>query len=126
MRQRGFSLIEVLFALLILTFVITTTLVMFVERQRRLQTANETILAYQVLANETEAQRRVAWNALADGTFATPTTLLRPLGPFRTSVRIERTSPYLKKVTMAIEWRDGARRAELAVMRADTGGTNLW
>ena len=59
MRQRGFTLIEVLIALLILAVVITTTLLVFVERTRRLQDATETILAYQALSNEGEVRRRI-------------------------------------------------------------------
>ena len=51
-KERGFSLVEVLVGLLILTIVITTTIVMFTERHRRLRQANETILAYQALSNE--------------------------------------------------------------------------
>ena len=40
-KSPGFSLIEVLVGLLILTIVITTTITMFAERQRRLHQANE-------------------------------------------------------------------------------------
>lgn len=128
MRQRGFSLAEVLFALLVLTIVITTTLAMFVERQRRLRNANETILAYQVLANETEVRRRIDWIDLeaSPATFITGTELLGPMAPYTTAVKVERTSPFLKKVTMSIEWRGGERRAALSIVRADTGGSNLW
>ena len=43
-KARGFSLVEVLVGLLILTIVITTTIVMFTDRQRHLRQANETIL----------------------------------------------------------------------------------
>ena len=50
-RRRGFSLVEVLVGLLVLTIVITTTIVIFTERNKRLKQANETILAYQALAN---------------------------------------------------------------------------
>ena len=63
-RQRGFSLIEVLAALLVLAIVITTTMAMFVERQKRMQAANETILAYQAIANEIEYRRRVPYAEL--------------------------------------------------------------
>jgi prepilin-type N-terminal cleavage/methylation domain-containing protein len=49
--QRGFTLIETLVGLLILAFILTTSLTVFVERQRRLRHADETIAAYQALAN---------------------------------------------------------------------------
>ncbi|MEA2489261.1 MAG: hypothetical protein QOH21_1053, partial [Acidobacteriota bacterium] len=52
--MRGFSLTEVLVALLILTLVITSSLVVFVERNRRMQQASELVLAYQALSNEAE------------------------------------------------------------------------
>ena len=64
MRQRGFSLVELLFGLLILTIVITTSLAMFTERTKRLRQANETILVYQALANEAELQRRDTFDDL--------------------------------------------------------------
>ena len=44
--QRGFSLVEVMAALVVLAIVITTTLGMFVERRKHLRNANETILAH--------------------------------------------------------------------------------
>ena len=62
-KERGFSLVEVLVGLLILTIVITTTIVMFTERHRRLRQANETILAYQALSNEVEIWRRIELEA---------------------------------------------------------------
>jgi len=58
-KERGFSLVEVLVGLLILTIVITTTIVMFTERHRRLRQANDMILAYQALSNEVEIWRRI-------------------------------------------------------------------
>src|SRR2546430_1719563 len=63
-KSRGFTLIEVLVALLILTIVITTTIAMFVERHKRLRQANETILAYQALSNEAEIWRRIGFGQL--------------------------------------------------------------
>ena len=63
-RQRGFSLIELLFALVVLTIVITTSLAIFVERTNRSQRASELILAYQALSNETEVIRRISYGSL--------------------------------------------------------------
>jgi prepilin-type N-terminal cleavage/methylation domain-containing protein len=128
MRQRGFSLVEVLAALLILGLVITTTLAVFVERTRRLQQASETLLAYQALANETELRRRLNFAELdaSSPQFISDTSILAPLAPFVTSVTITQASPELKNVVMSIQWNGGKRVAKLAIVRADTGGTNLW
>jgi len=126
--ERGFSLIEVLAALLILTLVITMSLAAFVERNKRLRQASEIILAYQALANEAEYRRRIDYNALeaASAQFISDTTLLAPLAPFGTAVRVDRTQPNVKNVTMTVRWKNGQREARLALVRADTGGTNLW
>ncbi len=126
-RQRGFSLVELLFAMLVLTIVITTTLAVFVERTRRLRQASEVILAYQVLSNEAEVQRRIAYAAVAPSPmFSSDTTLLTPLFPFTTVVGVTSTQPGVKNVTMTIRWNKGQRVAKLAIMRVDTGGGNLW
>lgn len=119
---------EVLAALLILGLVITTTLAVFIERTRRLQQAAETLLAYQALANETEVRRRLNFTALdaSSPQFISDTTILGPLAPFTTSVTITQTSPELKNVGMSIQWSGGKRVAKLSIVRADTGGTNLW
>jgi prepilin-type N-terminal cleavage/methylation domain-containing protein len=126
-RARGFSLVELLFALLVLTIVITTSLAVFVERTRRSQQALEMILAYQVLSNETEVVRRVNYATLDGLTddFTTDTTLLAPLRPFQTAVDVQLLRPGVKEVTLTIRWR-ADRQASLAVLRGDTGGSNLW
>jgi prepilin-type N-terminal cleavage/methylation domain-containing protein len=126
-RQRGFSLVEVLAALLIVTFVITVSMAAFVERNRRLQQATEITLAYQALANEAEYRRRQVYIGLRnDVAFRSDTTLLRPLRPFGTAVRVDDVKPGVKKVTMILRWRNGQRHAQLTLVRVDTGGTNLW
>ena len=128
-RSRGFTLVELLFALLILTLVITTTLAVFVERTRRLQQASETILAYQCLWNEAELQRRVPFNdVLPQAMFTTDTEILRPLQPYTTRIDVDTPSTGIKEVTMTISWRRGQaqREAKLAITRVDTGGGNLW
>jgi prepilin-type N-terminal cleavage/methylation domain-containing protein len=125
-RQRGFSLVEVLMALLVLAIVITTTLAMFVERSRRLQQASETILVYQVLANEAEAWRRIPYSALAPSpNFITDTTLLNPLKPFKATVAVAQTQTDIKNVTLTIRW-SSTRVQKLVLVRTDTGGGNLW
>ena len=127
--DRGFSLPEVLVALLILTVVITMSLAAFVERSRRLQQASDMILAYQALANEAEYQRRVDFANLANGEFKTENelpALLAPLGDYGATVRVDKTQAGIKNVTMTVRWKNGQREAKLALVRVDTGGTNLW
>jgi Tfp pilus assembly protein PilV len=126
--ERGFSLVEILVAFLILTVVITMSLSAFVERNRRLQQASEIILAYQALANEAEYRRRIAFNELEDARqdFISDTELLQPLQPFGTTVAVVQTDTHVKNVTMTIRWGNGKREARLALVRVDTGGTNLW
>jgi prepilin-type N-terminal cleavage/methylation domain-containing protein len=127
-RERGYTLVELLFALLIITIVVLTSLAAFAERQRRIRTANETILVYQTLANETEVRRRIDFAALdaAPNTFISDTALLTQLGPHTTLVEIENPRLGVKNVTMSVSWRNGERDAKLSIVRVDTGGTNLW
>lgn len=125
--QRGFSLPEVMAALLILTIVITVSFTAFLERNRRLQQASEIMLAWQALSNEAEYQRRVAYGALADSDeFVSETSLLKPLKPFTTTITVEDGDPGVRWVTMTVEWRNGERSEELTLVRVDTGGTPLW
>lgn len=126
--QRGFSLVEILVAFMILTVVITISLAAFVERNRRLQQASEIILAYQALANEAEYRRRIDYAALdgAQPEFLSSTEILRPLQPFATIVSVKETQPGVKNVLMTIRWKNGERQAKLELVRVDTGGSNLW
>ena len=131
-HQRGFSLVEILVAFMILTLVITISLSAFVERSRRLQQASEIILAYQALANEAEYRRRIDYRLL-DPTlptwspeFMSEVAILEPLKPFNTLVSVEEVQPGVRNVLMTIRWRDGQRQAKLELVRVDTGGSNLW
>ncbi|HEX8168956.1 MAG TPA: prepilin-type N-terminal cleavage/methylation domain-containing protein [Thermoanaerobaculia bacterium] len=132
MRRRasneGFSLAEVLVALLVLTLVITTSLAAFVERNRRRQQSTEIVLAYQALANEAEYRRRIDYDDLdtSQTTFMSDTALLAPLKPFGTAVRVDLVQPGIKNVTMTVRWKNGTREARLGIVRADTGGGTLW
>jgi Tfp pilus assembly protein PilV len=130
--QRGFSLVEILFAFMILMLVITMSLAAFIERNKRLQQASEIILAYQALANETEYRRRIGYTQLDEADpewkpeFLSSTEILKPLEPFGTIVSVKEVQPGVKHVLMTIRWRDGQRQAKLELVRVDTGGGNLW
>jgi prepilin-type N-terminal cleavage/methylation domain-containing protein len=124
---RGFTFIELLFALLILTIVIMTSLAVFVERTRRLQQASDIMLAYQVLANEAEVVRRVPYNNLNSVTgFSTDLTLLRPLRGLETQIAVGPASSGIRRVAMTIRWEHGERQATMNVYRVDTGGGPFW
>ena len=129
-NERGFSLIEVLVALLILAIVITTTIAMFGERQKRMRQANETMLAYQVLANEVEYWRRQPLDFI-DKTdnqkFQTSPALIQPLAPYVATVKVDKTNDDVRQVTLSIKWDSGKREAKLSIARVNTGGANpLW
>ena len=125
--ERGFSLPEVLAALLIITFVITVSFTAFLERNRRLEQASEMMLVYQALANEAEFRRRIIYSQLLDDVqFRSGGTLLAPLAPYGTAVKVEEVKPGIKNVTMTVRWRNGERVARLTLVRVDTGGTPLW
>jgi prepilin-type N-terminal cleavage/methylation domain-containing protein len=129
MSQRGYSLVEVLAALLILTLIILTSLAVFVERDKRLRQASEYVLAYQALANEAEYQRRIPYGNLQPSVAFASTTeydILAGLGPHATQITVKQTQPGVKNVTMTIYWRGTERSAQLELVRVDTGGTNLW
>ncbi len=127
-KSPGFSLIELLVGLMILGIVITTTILMFTERQKRLRQANETILAYQALANEAEIWRRIAFGSLSSEppTFQSDTTILAPLAPYTTIVRVDNVTAARKDVTLTVRWANAQRVARLGIVRVDTGGSTLW
>jgi prepilin-type N-terminal cleavage/methylation domain-containing protein len=127
-RSRGFSLAEVLVALAILAIVITTTIAMFAERTKRMRQASETILAYQALSNEAEYWRREPFAQIDDvseQTFKSDTSILVPLAPFTTAVKVEKPRADIRNVTLTIRWAE-THEAHLAIARADTGGSGLW
>ncbi|HEU5162667.1 MAG TPA: prepilin-type N-terminal cleavage/methylation domain-containing protein [Thermoanaerobaculia bacterium] len=125
----GFTLIEVLVGLLVLTIVILTSLAVFADRSRRMSEAGEMALAWQVLANEAEAQRRQPFGALAtaDGvSFLTDPTGGGALKDAAGKITVTEEGPYLRALAMRIEWGGGTRSAETIVYRASTGGGTLW
>jgi hypothetical protein len=112
---------------MVLTIVITTSLAVFVERTRRLRQASDTILAYQLLANEAEMQRRIAFKDLSSGTlFESDTALIAPLAPYVTKIDVTPKRTTMKTVTLSIRWNGGQREARLTIMRVNTGGGDLW
>jgi type II secretory pathway pseudopilin PulG len=124
--QRGYSLLEVLFAFAVLMLILTISLMAFLERDKRLQQANETILVYQSLANEAEYWRRINYADLAPAAvFKSKTTMLEPLAPYTTTVEVAQTKPGQKSVTLTVRW-GVQHEAKLGLVRVDTGGTNLW
>jgi len=133
--QRGFSLPEVLVALVILAIVITTTIAMFARRQQYLRESSETILVWQAIWNEAEIWRRVEWTDIkSQPAFSSDTSILTPLNPFTTKVEVASSSddPNVKNVTLTVLWdydeqnKSYRRNAHLSVLRSDTGGSNLW
>ncbi len=125
--QQGFSLMELLAALVILTIVIMTTLAVFSERRNRLNQASELILAYQVLANEAELERRIPFDEVIPMTaFTTSTDLIKPLQPYTAKIDVASTKGGVKDVTLSLTWHKGERNAKLIIERVDTGGGNLW
>jgi Tfp pilus assembly protein PilE len=127
-HQRGLSLVELLFAFAILTLVILTSFAAFVERTRRQQQASEIILAHQALANEAEYRRRMTYSSLDSQPteFVSDLSVLEPLQPYAAIVSVKQLQPGVKTVMLTIRWRDGVREARLELLRADTGGGNLW
>jgi prepilin-type N-terminal cleavage/methylation domain-containing protein len=126
--QRGFSLPEVMAALLILTLVITVSFAAFLERNRRLQQASEIMLAWQALANEAEYQRRVKFDDLSGGDeFLSETEVLEPLDPYGTAIAVEDVDVGVRNVTLTVHWRNGERAERLTLVRVRTGGpSRLW
>jgi Tfp pilus assembly protein PilV len=129
--SRGFTLLETLAGFLILTLIVTTSLGIFYDHQRRLRAANEMILAWQALANETEVERRLSFadNRLVPGltrTFISDTSIVAPLDSIGTTVAVQKVNDDMKLVRMSIRWNKGARLATLTIIRTNTGGGPLW
>lgn len=125
-ESRGFTLVESLVALLILSLVLTTSLAIFYDRHRRLRAAEETVLAWQALANEAETMRHVEFATLRDANaFTTSAALLEQLEGVASTVTIEETKPGTKLVRLRVEWREN-RAAHVTVIRTNTGGGPLW
>jgi prepilin-type N-terminal cleavage/methylation domain-containing protein len=124
--SRGFTLVESLVALLILSLIITTSLAIFYDRHRRLRAAEETVLAWQALANEAEAMRHVEFATLRDANaFTSSAALLEQLEGVTSTIAIEEKGAGTKFVRLRVDWR-GNRTASVTVVRTNTGGGSLW
>jgi prepilin-type N-terminal cleavage/methylation domain-containing protein len=127
MRSRGFTLVEVLVALLILALVITTSLKVFYQRQQRLKAAQEMTLAYEALNNEGEVWRRVPYAELIPNTtsdFVSDPVILTRLGDPEPLVTIRQPRPDYKTVDLTVKWGGRTHSAALQLVRCETGG--LW
>lgn len=129
LRERGFSLIETLVGLLILAFVLTTSLAVFTERQKRLRQADEYIVVYQALANEAEASRVIPFASLTPGSssFRSDTTILDELRDVKTSVTVSNWKSGARMVEMTVEWNEGTRTESMSIVRVNMGhGGSFW
>lgn len=129
MRERGFTLIETLAALLILAFVLMTSLLVFTQRQQRLRHADETIIVWQALANEAEYVRLLPYASIAPGSkreFEEGSALLASLDRAETRVEAFDWKPGVKRVVLSVTWNGGSRHASLTVVRAAVPGGRFW
>lgn len=127
--QRGFTLIETLVGLLILAFVLTTSLAVFVERQKRLRQADELIAVYQALANEAEVSRVIPFSSLTPGTstFRSDTSILAGVSGVSTSVTVRPWNSGARLVEMTVQWNDGTRTETMSIVRVNPGaGGSFW
>jgi Tfp pilus assembly protein PilX len=131
-RSRGFTLLETLAGFLILTLIVTTSLGIFYDRERRLRAANEMILAWQALANESEVERRLAFgdDRLAPDltrNFISDPSIVATLDSVGTTVAVQKVNDDMKLVRMTVHWKSKeARVATLTIIRTNTGGGPLW
>ncbi|MFN2442666.1 MAG: type II secretion system protein [Thermoanaerobaculia bacterium] len=125
----GFSLIETLIAILILGIVITTSLFVYYERERRMVEAGEVMLVWQVLGNEAEARRYASWATQAPGppqSFYTDLALLGSLEDPIAEAEVEQVDAETRRILLRVSWREGRREAMAEVIRTNTGGSPLW
>src|SRR5690349_863767 len=108
MKQRGYSLPELLVALVILAIIITTTIALFARRSQYLRESNETILVWQAMWNEMEIWRRLPWSGLEAQApkFQSDLSILAPLGKVDTNVdvAVSKDDPHVKNVTLTVHW----------------------
>ena len=125
----GFSLVEVLIALVIIGFVLTTSLAVFFDRERRLQAADELLIASQAMAIEAEVLRQTSYSdipVIESREFVSSPAILTRLNGCVASETIVQDRPSLKRIVLTVSWNEGRKRSELVTYRSDTGGGNLW
>lgn len=126
-RSRGFTLVETLIGLLILSLIATTSLAVFYGRQLRLRRADETVVAYQILAIEAEVARHVPFSSLSPGSrpFFSQSDLAARLKGVEATIDVDSQFANVKLLTLTVRWSPD-RTASLLIVRAETGGGNLF
>ena len=124
--RSGFTLIEVVFALAILSFVLLATVLTLAARKEGDRRAEQQMRIWQVIENEAEMRRFTPYASLKHGAelpFESDLAILEGLEA-EARVRVEETVPNLKVVTIEVVY--GGRRASLDVYRAQTGRGSLF
>lgn len=118
-----------LIALVIVGFVLTTSLAVFFDRERRLQAADELLIASQAMAIEVEMLRQTSYADLpisANRDFISSPAILTRLNGCVASESIIQHQPSLKRIVLTISWNSGQKRSELVTYRSHTGGGSVW
>ena len=127
-------MIELLVALAILALVITTSLAIFFDRQKRLLLASDNIQAYQAIANEAEIQKRKHYGALVVNStepFETlhdlsgEPTIVDSLKDPDDKVTITQVGDGVRAITMTVTWGEAKSRhhAQLTILKTEA---RLW
>jgi prepilin-type N-terminal cleavage/methylation domain-containing protein len=129
--RRGFTLVEILVALTILGLVLTMSLAIFFDRQKRLLHAAEMISASQALSNEAEIWRHVSYGSLSPGgetDFVSDLEIIDSLPDPLTTVTFDQLEDEIRTVTMRVEWgkAEARRHAEMTIYRAPVNGGSLF
>lgn len=127
-RSAGFTLVEALAGLVILSLIITTSLAVFFERERRLREAADSVVVWQALANEAEYRRHMRYAELLpvpEESFKSDTSLLQSLDHARAVVKITLASPQTKRLTLTVTWGKG-KHSSLEMLRATIPGGALF
>jgi prepilin-type N-terminal cleavage/methylation domain-containing protein len=127
--QRGFSLVEVLAGIVILSLVVTTSLAVMYEREQRLREAEATVLAWQAIANETELLRRIPFTQLQTRhgkPFQGDLAILKRVPDAGTRLQVTNPKPNIREIVLTVTWSGETKKAEASMVRTNTGGENLW